>query len=156
DQSQGKQGEDQDGQGQQSQDKIQIQGDTYAPSAPGRRSARSPGRRLGKRAGAAARAKLAPGNQEQPRGDAAACCLVCRLPAARRRRAGARFRGLAAMDTSWANAGEIAAAVAEGRTSASAVVTDALSRIAARNGVLNAFTAVVRERALDKAHAIDA
>jgi aspartyl-tRNA(Asn)/glutamyl-tRNA(Gln) amidotransferase subunit A len=60
------------------------------------------------------------------------------------------------MDTSWANAGEIAAAVAEGRTSATAVVTDSLARIGARDPVLNAFTAVVGERALARAHAIDA
>jgi 1-carboxybiuret hydrolase len=60
------------------------------------------------------------------------------------------------MNTSWTPAGEIAAAVAEGRISATAVVSDALSRIAARNGVLNAFTAVVGERALAKAQAIDA
>jgi aspartyl-tRNA(Asn)/glutamyl-tRNA(Gln) amidotransferase subunit A len=50
------------------------------------------------------------------------------------------------MNTSWTPAGEIAAAVAEGRISATAVVSDALSRIAARNGVLKA-------QAIDAAHA---
>src|SRR5919201_225963 len=60
------------------------------------------------------------------------------------------------MDTAWAHASEIAAAVADGRTSASAVVRAALSRIAADNPVLNAFTAVLEDRALAKARAIDA
>jgi AtzE family amidohydrolase len=60
------------------------------------------------------------------------------------------------MDTAWANASEIAAAVADGRTSASAVVDAALARIAARNPVLNAFTAVVETRARKHAEAVDA
>jgi 1-carboxybiuret hydrolase len=60
------------------------------------------------------------------------------------------------MDTSWTPAGEIAAAVAEGSISATAIVTDALARIGARDPVLNAFTAVVGERALARANAIDA
>jgi 1-carboxybiuret hydrolase len=60
------------------------------------------------------------------------------------------------MDTAWAHASDIAAAVADGRTSASAVVRAALARIAANNPVLNAFTAVLEDRALAKARAIDA
>ena len=60
------------------------------------------------------------------------------------------------MDTAWAHASEIAAAVSGGRTSASAVVRAALARIAADNPVLNAFTAVLEDRALAKARAIDA
>jgi AtzE family amidohydrolase len=60
------------------------------------------------------------------------------------------------MDTAWAHASEIAAAVADGRTSASAVVRAAVARIAADNPVLNAFTAVLEDRALAKARAIDA
>jgi AtzE family amidohydrolase len=60
------------------------------------------------------------------------------------------------MDTAWAHASEIAAAVADGRTGASAVVDAALARIAARNPVLNAFTAVVETRARKRAAAIDA
>ena len=56
----------------------------------------------------------------------------------------------------WAPASEIAAAVGDGRTSATAVVGAALARIAKRNPVLNAFTAVVEERALARAEAIDA
>jgi AtzE family amidohydrolase len=60
------------------------------------------------------------------------------------------------MDTAWARASEIAAAVSDGRTSAGAVVRAALSRIAADDPVLNAFTAVLEDRALAKARAIDA
>jgi AtzE family amidohydrolase len=60
------------------------------------------------------------------------------------------------MDTAWAHASEIAAAVRDGRTSATAVVRAALARIADRDRVLNAFTAVLHERALAKAAAIDA
>jgi 1-carboxybiuret hydrolase len=59
------------------------------------------------------------------------------------------------MDTAWAQASEIAAAVREGRTSASAVVRAALARIAADDPVLNAFTAVLEERALARARALD-
>ncbi|TMJ80837.1 MAG: AtzE family amidohydrolase [Alphaproteobacteria bacterium] len=59
------------------------------------------------------------------------------------------------MDTACAHASEIAAAVRAGRTSASAVVRAALARIAADNPVLNAFTAVLEDRALAKARAID-
>ncbi len=60
------------------------------------------------------------------------------------------------MDTAWADAGEIAAAVAGGRTSAGAVVSAALARIAAHDPALNAFTAVVAERAGATAAALDA
>jgi AtzE family amidohydrolase len=60
------------------------------------------------------------------------------------------------MDTSWAHASEIAAAVRDGRTSASAVVATALARIAKYDPVLNAFTAVLEARACAKAAAIDA
>ncbi len=50
----------------------------------------------------------------------------------------------------------IAADVAAGRRRATDVVAQALQRIAARNPVLNAFTAVTAERALARAAAIDA
>ena len=60
------------------------------------------------------------------------------------------------MDTAWAHASEIAAAVGDGRTSAAAVVDAALARIAKHDRVLNAFTAVVGARARAKAEAIDA
>jgi 1-carboxybiuret hydrolase len=60
------------------------------------------------------------------------------------------------MDSSWAHASEIAAAVSDGRTSASAVVRAALARVAADDTVLNAFTAVLEDRALAKARMIDA
>ena len=60
------------------------------------------------------------------------------------------------MDTAWSHASEIAAAVADGRTGATAVVDAALTRIAEHDRVLNAFTAVVADRARAKAKAIDA
>jgi aspartyl-tRNA(Asn)/glutamyl-tRNA(Gln) amidotransferase subunit A len=60
------------------------------------------------------------------------------------------------METAWAHASEIAAAVGEGRLSASAAVRAALRQIAEHNGALNAFTAVVAERALARAAALDA
>jgi len=60
------------------------------------------------------------------------------------------------MDTAWAHASEIAAAVGDGSTSAIAVVDAALARIAAHGRVLNAFTTVLGERARTKAAAIDA
>ncbi|HKA79087.1 MAG TPA: AtzE family amidohydrolase [Xanthobacteraceae bacterium] len=56
----------------------------------------------------------------------------------------------------WSHASEIAAAVGGGRTTATAVVGAALTRIAELNPTLNAFTAVVEERALARAEAIDA
>jgi aspartyl-tRNA(Asn)/glutamyl-tRNA(Gln) amidotransferase subunit A len=51
------------------------------------------------------------------------------------------------------NAVEIAAAVASGRTSATAVVADCLARIERLNPVLNAFTAVLGDRARARARA---
>jgi 1-carboxybiuret hydrolase len=54
------------------------------------------------------------------------------------------------------NATEIAAAVASGRTSATAVMADCLDRIQRLNPVLNAFTAVLVDRARAKAAAMDA
>ena len=61
-----------------------------------------------------------------------------------------------AADTSWAGVAEIAQAVAAGETSATEVVEQALTRIAARNPALNAFTAVTADRARAKAKAVDA
>jgi len=55
-----------------------------------------------------------------------------------------------------ADAATIAAAVHAGTASAAAVVQSALDRIAATEGRVNAFTAVTRERALQRAAAIDA
>jgi aspartyl-tRNA(Asn)/glutamyl-tRNA(Gln) amidotransferase subunit A len=60
------------------------------------------------------------------------------------------------MDTAWAQASVIAAAVGEGRTSAAAVIDAALARIAQRNRALNAFTDTLEQRARAKAQAIDA
>jgi AtzE family amidohydrolase len=59
-------------------------------------------------------------------------------------------------DLSWANSSDIARAVSSGATSALGVTEAALARIAARNPVLNAFTAVTTERARAHAKAIDA
>src|SRR5262249_27171789 len=55
----------------------------------------------------------------------------------------------------WASAGRIAAAVAAGRTTAAAIIVDALARIAERDKTLNAFTTVTRERAFAKARVLD-
>ena len=57
---------------------------------------------------------------------------------------------------SWASGAEIAQAVASGASRALNVVDDALARIEAHNPVLNAFTAIVADRAREKARAIDA
>src|ERR1700692_244160 len=59
-------------------------------------------------------------------------------------------------DQAWQSATQIAASVAAGTITARAVVEAALGRIAARNGVLNAFTDVTADRALARAAAIDA
>jgi AtzE family amidohydrolase len=56
----------------------------------------------------------------------------------------------------WASAATIATAVATGETSAATVIDHALARIARRNPVLNAFTAITTERARSRAAAIDA
>jgi AtzE family amidohydrolase len=61
----------------------------------------------------------------------------------------------ARVDLAWASAADIAAAVAAGRVTAADVIDGALARIAARNPALNAFTAVVAERARAKARALD-
>jgi 1-carboxybiuret hydrolase len=55
----------------------------------------------------------------------------------------------------WATADEIAKAVAAGEATALSIIEAAVARIEGRNPVLNAFTAVTRERALAKARAID-
>ena len=56
----------------------------------------------------------------------------------------------------WATSGEIAQAVRGGQASAVAIAEAALARIAERDGRINSFTAVTRERALAKAQALDA
>ena len=48
----------------------------------------------------------------------------------------------------WATASEIAQAVQRGASSAVSVAEAALARVAERDGVLNSFTAVTRDRAL--------
>ncbi len=59
------------------------------------------------------------------------------------------------MDFTWTSANAIAHAVHDGQARARDVVAGALARISARNPALNAFTAVVEQRALDRATAID-
>jgi AtzE family amidohydrolase len=59
------------------------------------------------------------------------------------------------MDITWTSASAIAYAVHDGQASARDVVAGALSRIAAKNGTLNAFTTVATERALARAAVID-
>jgi len=59
------------------------------------------------------------------------------------------------METAWAQASEIADAVADGSVSAVEVTEAALACIAARDGGLNAFTAVLEARALATAEAVD-
>src|SRR4029077_719748 len=60
------------------------------------------------------------------------------------------------MDTGWATAAEIAAAVKSGRVSAVQVMQDALARVTVRDPALNSFTDVRAERALARAPAVDA
>ena len=59
-------------------------------------------------------------------------------------------------DLTWASAKTIAAVVAGGEVSATTVIERTLARIAQRNPVLNAFTAITVERARSRAAAIDA
>jgi aspartyl-tRNA(Asn)/glutamyl-tRNA(Gln) amidotransferase subunit A len=59
------------------------------------------------------------------------------------------------MQLDWVQAHEIAAAVSGGKISATAVIEAGLSRIASRDRALNSFTAVVRDRALARARALD-
>ncbi|MGH6767649.1 MAG: AtzE family amidohydrolase [Xanthobacteraceae bacterium] len=59
-------------------------------------------------------------------------------------------------DFEWATASETADAVKTGRIGATDVVEAALARISTRNPTLNAFTAVVADRARTRAAAIDA
>jgi AtzE family amidohydrolase len=59
-------------------------------------------------------------------------------------------------DFDWASATATAAAVAAGETTAVKVIDQTLARIARRNPVLNAFTAITAERACSRAAGIDA
>jgi 1-carboxybiuret hydrolase len=58
-------------------------------------------------------------------------------------------------DFAWMTAGEIAAAFAAGRISATSIVEASLSRIRARDPLINAFTTVTEERARLRAQALD-
>ena len=55
----------------------------------------------------------------------------------------------------WSTAADLAAAFAGGRASAATIVEAALARIRERDPLLNAFTAVVEQRALARAKALD-
>src|SRR5204862_3768106 len=55
----------------------------------------------------------------------------------------------------WAHAGDIAAAIRDGRSNAETTIRAALTRIGSLNPRLNAFTDVLEERALTHAKAID-
>jgi 1-carboxybiuret hydrolase len=58
-------------------------------------------------------------------------------------------------DFAWSTASSIAAAVADGRASATRVVEAALARIRERDPLLNSFTTVTERRALARAQALD-
>jgi aspartyl-tRNA(Asn)/glutamyl-tRNA(Gln) amidotransferase subunit A len=58
-------------------------------------------------------------------------------------------------DLAWSPAGQIAAEVASGRLSALEVVEATLARIRNRDPLLNCFTTVTEQRAIDRAHALD-
>jgi 1-carboxybiuret hydrolase len=60
------------------------------------------------------------------------------------------------MEIDWAQAHEISASVSSGGITATAAIEAALSRIASRDNTLNSFAAVLRERSLAKARALDA
>ena len=62
---------------------------------------------------------------------------------------------LALDDLAWSAAGPLAAAVASGRLTALEVVEATLTRIRNRDPLLNCFTAVTDQRAIDRAHALD-
>jgi len=62
---------------------------------------------------------------------------------------------LALDDLAWSAAGPLAAAVASGRLTALEVVEATLARIRSRDPLLNCFTAVTDQRAIDRAHALD-
>jgi len=62
----------------------------------------------------------------------------------------------AATDFSSSSVADIACAVASGQTSALQVIEATLGRIRGRDHLLNAFTAITAERALLRAHALDA
>jgi 1-carboxybiuret hydrolase len=60
-----------------------------------------------------------------------------------------------ALDFDFASAAETASAIASGRTSAQRVIEAALARIRERDPLLNSFTAVIEQRALSRALALD-
>src|SRR5207249_877654 len=130
-----------------------------APTSPraGRRErARSRDRRRRRAAGGTGRAdhraRVASGRGAAPRRAPGRGAAPRRVRAAGADRAGAALRSMIDATTS---ARSIAASVRAGKTRARDVVAGALERIARRNAALNAFTAVLGERALADADAID-
>ncbi len=63
---------------------------------------------------------------------------------------------MATGDFAWSAASSVAAAVADGRASATGVIEATLARIRKRDPLLNSFTAVTERRALARAQALDA
>ena len=61
----------------------------------------------------------------------------------------------AAIDLAWSTAADVAATVAAGSSTAENVVEATFARIRRRNPLLNAFTAIIEERALARARALD-
>jgi len=62
---------------------------------------------------------------------------------------------LPSADLGWSSVGDIVAAIAAGRASATGIVEATLARIRERDPLLNSFTAIVEQRALARARAID-
>ncbi len=77
----------------------------------------------------------------------------CRKTASRRR---CSVLETSSLDFAWSTVADIATAVAGGRANAVSVVEATLARIRARDPLLNSFTAVTEQRALEHAHALDA
>jgi 1-carboxybiuret hydrolase len=62
----------------------------------------------------------------------------------------------AALDFAWSTAAEIVAAVGNGRTSVLKIIEATLARIRGGDPLLNSFTALTEQRALERAQALDA
>src|SRR5947199_10463004 len=94
-------------------------------------------------------APISPSHSSLPRWSAKRNCRT--MPSPRR-----SSKPEADFDSGWVSAGDIAEAVAKGRVSAVRIVEDALTRITARDPVLNSFTDVLADRARARARAVDA
>jgi 1-carboxybiuret hydrolase len=78
-----------------------------------------------------------------------------RLPTISSPRRSFMLDALAPHDLAWSTAAQLAAEVTAGRLTALKVVEATLTRIRARDPVLNSFTAVIEQRARDRALALD-